>query len=359
MNLNIIAPVNQLGYGITSLNLIKALSKENNVSLFPIGQPQVTSQEDAEIISQAIKNSKFTDFNAPCIRIWHQNDMAQFVGRGQKIGFPIFELDTFSDLEKHHLSSLDKIFVCSHWAKQIILSNIKIDKNNVCVVPLGVDSTIFKPLEESEDISINNPTVFFNCGKWEVRKGHDVLVDIFNNTFDENDNVQLWLMCENPFLSEEETKYWHSLYFKSKLAQKIRIIPRLDNQNDVYNIMKQVDCGVFPSKAEGWNLELLELMSCGKHVITTNYSAHTEFCHPNNSYLVDIEDLEFAHDNKWFFGQGKWAKISEKQMDIFSEYMKYIHILKTNNNLTLNIDGISTGQKFTWKNAAETIINNV
>jgi glycosyltransferase involved in cell wall biosynthesis len=359
MNINIIGPVNQLGYGITCLNIIKALSKDHKVSLFPIGQPQVTSREDAEIISQAIKDSKFVDFKAPCIRIWHQHDMSQFVGTGLKVGFPIFELDTFSDLEKHHLSNLDKIFVCSHWAKQVVLSNIKIDETNVCVIPLGVDEKIFKPLQEPDDILIDKPTIFFNCGKWEIRKGHDILVQIFNEAFDEEDNVQLWLMCENPFLSEEETKHWHSMYFKSKLGQKIRIIPRLDTQADVYNIMKQIDCGIFPSKAEGWNLELLELMSCGKPVITTNYSAHTEFCNQDNSYLVDIQELELAQDNKWFFGQGKWAKISQKEIDKFVDYMQYVHMLKSSNNLILNQSGISTADKFSWKQTAEAIINNV
>ena len=54
--------------------------------------------------------------------------------------------------------------------------------------------------------------------------------------------------------------------------------------------MSQVDCGVFPSRAEGRNLELLEMMSAGKHVITTDYSAHTEFCTKDNAGLVPITD---------------------------------------------------------------------
>ena len=66
--------------------------------------------------------------------------------------------------------------------------------------------------------------------------------------------------------------------------------------------MSKVDVGIFPSRAEGWNLEILELMSCGKHIITTNYSAHTEFCNKENALLVDIDELETAYDGKWFLG---------------------------------------------------------
>jgi hypothetical protein len=51
MNINVVAPINQLGYGITGLNVVKTLNQDNNISLFMIGQPQVTNQEDADIIS--------------------------------------------------------------------------------------------------------------------------------------------------------------------------------------------------------------------------------------------------------------------------------------------------------------------
>jgi glycosyltransferase involved in cell wall biosynthesis len=355
MNINILGPINQLGYGIASLNIVKALAKENNVSLFVIGQPQITNQEDADIISQTIKNSQYPDFNAPCLRIWHQHDMSQFVGKGPKIGFPIFELNKFSDVEKHHLSSLDKIFVCSKWAKEVILDNIDIEENNVNVIPLGVDRSIFR----NETKPRGKSTIFFNCGKWEIRKGHDILVDIFNNAFSEKDNVELWMMCDNPFLTKQETDQWHDLYKTSKLGSKIKILPRLSTQQEVYNLMQNIDCGIFPSRAEGWNLELLELMSCGKPVITTNYAAHTEFCNEKNSYLVDIDELQLAKDGKWFFGQGDWAKIGKKQIDQFVNYVQNIHQLNVNNELPINLQGIETANKFSWQNTAKEIIKHV
>jgi glycosyltransferase involved in cell wall biosynthesis len=349
MNFNIIGPINQLGYGITALNITKSLHKNNKVSLFIIGQPQVTNQEDADIISECIKNSKFFDYNAPCIRIWHQNDMAQFVGRGSHIGFPIFELDTLDALERHHLSYLDKIFVCSQWAKDVLLNN-NIDKE-IHVVPLGVDQNIFKPCEPNN----NQKTVFFNCGKWEIRKGHDVLPAIFNKAFEVNDNVELWMMNSNPFLSDEETKEWQRKYINTKLGSKIRFIPKKNTQQEVYNTISQIDCGVFPSRAEGWNLEVLEVMACGKHVIATNYSAHTEFCNNANSLLINITSLEKAFDNKWFFNQGNWANMGDDQIEQCVHHMRNIHDQKKNGSLGVNTAGIDTSNKFTWNNSVEKI----
>ena len=358
MNLNVISPINQLGYGIAGLNIVKSLSElEHEISLFIIGQAEA-GPEHTDMLKSCINKAGVPDFSAPCIRIWHQHDMSQFVGTGTRVGFPIFELDTFTEQEMYHLDYLDKIFVCSQWAKDIVVTNLyKKYKNdnlalNTHVVPLGVDRNIFR-----EAPSSRKETVFFNCGKWEVRKGHDILFKAFNEAFKEEDDVELWMMCENPFYSREENANWETMYKGSGLGNKIRMIPRQQTQNDVYNIMIQTDCGVFPARAEGWNLELLEMMSCGKQVIATNYSAHTEFCNHNNCLLIETDDTEPAQDGKWFFGQGNWAKIEDAQFNSLVEHLRMIHDLKQSGNLHTNSGGIATAKKYSWENTAKEIIN--
>ena len=349
-DINIITPINQLGYGITGLNIVNSFHKDRfRVALWVIGQPEAPP-EFHPMIRQCLDNSKMPNFDAPCIRIWHQFDMSHFTGKGLKIGFPIFELDTFTEQEKHHLSSLDKIFVCSEWAKTILKENgIKVD---IHVIPLGVDSDTF-----IRSAFTRKSTIFFNCGKWEKRKGHDLLPEIFSEAFNQEDDVELWMMCENPFFSPEENQDWIDSYKRSGLGDKIRLIPRQQSQKEVYNIMKQTDCGVFPSRAEGWNLELLEMMACGKHVIATNYSAHTQFCNKDNCRLVEVDNLEEARDDKWFFGDGNWASIKESQTDQIVSYMREIHSLKQQEALKINEAGLETAKKFSWANTTQEIIN--
>ena len=358
LDINLVTPLNQLGYGIAGINIMDALSKMgHNVAISVLGQPQVPHSY-SESFKDAVNNGQKPDFEAPCIRIWHQNDMSLFIGNGLKIGFPIFELDTFTDIEIHHLSYPDKLFVCSQWAKDIVVKELesKTGKKNaaddVYVVPLGVDRDIFR-----ENISPRKETVFFNCGKWEKRKGHDIIHEAFARAFTSDDNVELWMMCENPFFESEQNFHWEREYRGSKLGDKVRIIPRQPTQQEVHEIMSQVDCGVFPSRAEGWNLELLEMMSCGKHVIATDYSAHTEFCNSDNCKLVSIDETEPAEDGVWFFGQGEWAKIGDKQIDQIAEHMKAIHELKQKDELKINQEGIDTAKKFSWNNAAMEIVN--
>jgi|TARA_R100000808_G_scaffold2804_3_gene10578 glycosyltransferase involved in cell wall biosynthesis len=354
MNFNFICPINQLGYGVASGNIVKALGElGNSIALWPLGKPDWPNQEDHELFTTCMHLTDLPDFNAPCIRIWHQNDMSQFVGRGPKIGFPIFEMDRFTEVEVHHLSSLDKIFVCSKWAKKIVEENVNISPENVHVIPLGVNPDIFS----STGIAGRKETVFFNCGKWEIRKGHDIISEAFDRAFEPDDNVELWMMCANPFYSPQENYDWERQYKTCKMGSKVRMIPKQRDQHSVSDIMKTADCGVFPAKAEGWNLELLEMMSCGKHVIATNYSGHTEFCNSENCMLIECDELEDAHDGKWFNGQGQWAKIDEKQIDMIAAYMRDIHALKQSGLLEKNIAGIETAQKFSWENSAQAILD--
>ena len=353
-SLNLIAPINSLGYGVAGLNILLELNKLSNVALWPLGEPDA-DRKYFPVLKECVQNTKIPDFAAPCLRIWHQHDMSQFVGSGSKIGFPIFELDTFTEEEKHHLSHLDKIFVCSEWAKEIVKQNIpSFSKSDIFIIPLGVDRSVFQ-----ESPSNREETIFFNCGKWEVRKGHDFLIEAFLEAFTPEDNVELWMMCHNPFYSEEENLDWQEKYKQSALGDKIRIIPRQDTQKDVYNIMRQVDCGVFPSRAEGWNLELLELMSCGKHVIATDYSGHTQFCNKEDALLIEIQEKEKAVDDKWFFGQGEWASLGEKQLRQAAYYMSAIHRAKSRGSLEPNINCTATAEKFSWRNTAREIINAI
>jgi hypothetical protein len=113
---------------------------------------------------------------------------------------------------------------------------------------------------------------------------------------------------------------------------------------------------VFPSRAEGWNLDLAEMLAMGKHVITTNYSAHTEFCHGTNSRLIQIDGLEDAFDGIWFKGQGQWAEMGERQVEQLVSHMREVHALKQSGHLLPNFGGVETMKHLTWEKTAAEIV---
>ena len=80
MNINYLAPINKLGYGVVGTNIYSELIKNNNVSLFPIG-PIDCDEKISEKIRSGLINSSSFDYNAPSFRIWHQWDMGLNVGK--------------------------------------------------------------------------------------------------------------------------------------------------------------------------------------------------------------------------------------------------------------------------------------
>ena len=394
-SLNLVAPINFLGYGIASTQIAKALNeKVRQLAVFPIGDRIEAEPENHGWLKTVIPMKaggspqdswgNTPDFFATTLKIWHANDM-EMMGRGSHIGFPIFELDTFTPIECHHLfTGCDYIFVCSEWAREIVKQNsddpilgesirhngsvyhsgqtsIKATDDNIFVVPLGVDRKVFydSPIHyNSKDKQFTNktPTIFLNVGKWEIRKGHDVLVKIFNEAFTEEDDVELWMLNHNIFYTDKENKEWEDMYLKSPLGHKIKIIPRKSTIREVSDLMRAADCGIFPSRGEGWNLEALEMLSCGRHLIVTDYSGHTEFCTAKNSRLIPINTIESAFDGKWFNQQGNWGLFGDRQMQATVNYMKDVHKLKQQGKLEVNHEGIKTAKHFTWENTANCIL---
>ena len=347
-NMNLMTPINSLGYGVAGLNILKSLRKDVEVSCFPIGSPEVSSQEDADAVQEALSRRQTFNWKAPCLKIWHEFAMAERIGKGPLFGFPFFEITKFDDNRIRNLKSTDGIIVASKWAASVVGENIK-DSTPVHVCPLGVDRSLFN---ESESLPVEK-CVFLNCGKWEVRKGHDVLLEAFKSAFPNEHDVQLSMLPTNPFLSPKE-KSESEVYYRSD--SRVNIIDRVGTHGEVATIMKESTCGVFPSRAEGWNLELLEMMSCGKPVIATNYSAHTEFCNEDNSLLIEIDSMEPAYDGKWFNGTvGEWASLKGNPTDQLISHMRNVYSDWQESRPIVNEEGIRTATEFSWDKTARKI----
>ena len=340
-------PINELGYGVAGKNICRAMSSIGyKVSLFPISRPDFSSQEEADIFAPMLRQAQTFDKNAPCLKVWHEFGMAERIGKGRLLGFPFFEINKFDNQRKHHLSTCDDVLLTSKWAQEIVNKEVPSAKTHI--VPLGVDTGLFKPAEKKLN---KDKFIFFNCGKWEKRKGHDLLLLLFQEAFKTEGDVELWMMCENPFLPPQESVKWTSVYASDP---RVRLIPRVQAQNQMLPSLRSVDCGIFPSRAEGWNLEILELMSMGKHIITTDYSAHTEYCTEDNSMLATPYKEEPAVDGIWFHGEAEWASL-EGLEELFISYMRDVYSKWKDGTLVQNIDGIETAKKYTWTACANRI----
>ena len=342
--MNIEAPYTHTGYGYCAYNITRQMREDVPLALFPI-YDKLAEEFAPDIKPLWINNQYIPD--APFLKIWHEHDLIRRIGRGKYGALVFFEINSLDKLRIDNMKTPDVLMVSCQWARHIC-KQYGIEAE---VVPMGVDRDIFKP----ELRKLNNRFEVLNCGKWEIRKGHDILAEIFAEAFPDEKDVRLNLITSNPFLTDKETLEWLNLYYNTLGVDRVKIHGRIDTHTDVARIMNDCSIGIFPSRAEGWNMEALEMLSCGKPIIITDYSAHTEYCRKDNSFLIDIDSLEPAYDGKWFFGQSQWAEIGDKQKKDMVAGLRYYYEQWKKGDPLFNIEGVATAKRLTWWSTAEKI----
>lgn len=349
---NFIAPFCRTGYGITGAYLLRGMIELNaDVSFFPLGHvdPNILSFPTLHAALEA--QDRFNP-KAASVRLSQQFDLAMHVGAGPRIGFPIFELDHFDGHSLHHLKSQDRLLVCSEWARGVLLQN-GIWQTPVDIVPLGVDRDIF---HEQLPAGTSTDTQFLSVGKLEPRKGQLELLKAFEAAFSPTDPVRLTLICANPFVTEKEMERLCKPFRSSRMAKRITLVTKsYGTQAEVARVMAASDCGVFVSRAEGWNLEALEMLSCGRVIIATDYSAHTQFLNAENARLIEIDGVERASAEQ----PGAWAGWHQRQHDALVHELRAVHAMKRGGPLPVHEQGVQTAMEFSWTSAARQLLSAV
>ena len=345
-----LTPFCRTGYGIAGANLLDALVRlKADVAFHPLGPVDpaivpVPSLRDLQARATTLPAG------APSVRMLQQFDLLSHVGTGPRIGFPIFELDRFYAQELVHLKAQDRLLVCSDWARTVLRGNGLVDIP-IDVVPLGVDRRIFH--EQVPGAPPEDDTVFIQIGKIEPRKGQLDLLAAFEKAFTPTDRVRLVLHCHNPFLKAADLEALVGPFRRSPLADKIDLhLEPLPSQRDVARAIQRAHCGVFCSRAEGWNLEALEVLSMGKPLIATDYSAHTEFLTPENTRLVEVDTLEPR-------GVGHWAAFGHRQQEQLVSHLRLVHQQRVDGSLAQNAAGIRTAMHYSWEHAARCLLRAV
>ncbi len=346
--LNLIAPFQRTGYGIAGAYLLNALQQLGaKVHFFPMGAVD-RSLIPVPGLDDALNAQASFDAAAPSVRLAQQFDLALHVGRGARVGFPIFESTQFTAHERHHLNTQDRLLVCSEWARGVMYAN-GILHTPIHVVPLGVDRRVFH--EGLVAKPARKETVFLQVGKLELRKGQVDLLRAFEAAFRPGDAVRLVLACHNPFLSPEQFEHLARPFKTSPMAKHITLITTpLPTHDHVAELMASADCGVFCSRGEGWNLEALEMLSVGKPIIATAYSAHTAFLTPANARLVSIDALEPTGT------VGHWAAFGAAQHAQLVEHLRDVHVERQSGPLPVNHAGIQTACEHSWTASATALL---
>ena len=155
--------------------------------------------------------------------------------------------------------------------------------------------------------------VFYNfsysSGFW--RKNPIGAIRAFACAFASSRKAKLVLKTANADSFAEREKQLLALCEELGIRDKIVLFNNWMTQQDVYNLTNACDVYLSLHRAEGFGLGLAEAMCLGKPVVSTDYSAPTEFCNNDDSIpvpfrLIDVTPEERA-SSFWYRGVRRWA----------------------------------------------------
>jgi glycosyltransferase involved in cell wall biosynthesis len=201
-------------------------------------------------------------------------------------------------------------------------------------------------------------------GKFEARKGYVQLFEAFVKAFGKDPKIEL-LIKGDFFHQGREVRGAKLLDFVKRYdAPNIRLLTGEVSREDMFPIYNSADAFVFPSRAEGWGLPLIEAMATGLPAIATNYSGQTEFLKEVEGFfmpvahkIVPINDPEYqqfamGHEGDW----GRWAEadiddLAQKMREMVTHYGEWRQ------------KGIEASRilrsKFNWTNAANIALESL
>jgi glycosyltransferase involved in cell wall biosynthesis len=148
----------------------------------------------------------------------------------------------------------------------------------------------------------NKPFVYVACKGFRGlndRGGIQYLLEAYLSEFSSKDNVLLLIKINPAYGILNLDEIINQLKPKDKNDEelpKIIFDTSTYNYNQMIDFYNKGDVFVSPTRAEAYNLPLIEAMACGLPVITTTFGGQTDYCNEENSWLVGGLLFEVKHE---------------------------------------------------------------
>ena len=187
----------------------------------------------------------------------------------------------------------DELWVYSRWtAEQAIASGVEASK--VVVMPHGVDTEVLTPYGPRYRFDGGVPAgdpdrfVFLFVGAAIARKGVDILLAAFGRAFEVGDAVSLVIK------DHSRDVFYQGVGLRDRIeafqarpgAPDLLYIDAYLDAARLAALYRSADAGVFPFRAEGFAMPILEAMACGTPSIIPRFGPCLDFCDDRTSYFV-------------------------------------------------------------------------
>jgi autotransporter strand-loop-strand O-heptosyltransferase len=264
---------------------------------------------------------------------------------GVKICYSVYESTLLpEEFFNHILKNWDYFWCPSEWQRQCTIDQ-GFPAERVHVVPEGVDGKEFFPVSD-EDLA--DEFTFIIIGKWEYRKATEEMISAWLETFPLKDyptGIKLVLSVDNMFNKEfvqNKLKQLESL--KDPRIEILHFPPREEYIKRLRTSHVFLSC----SRAEGWNLPLIEALACGVPSICTDYSAQVDYA-KNIAFMVNMKEMKSVENFP-----GEYA---EPDFEQFKYLMKNIAENWNECRQRALMGASFVRQAFSWEKAVEIAMN--
>ncbi len=221
---------------------------------------------------------------------------------------------------------------------------------------IALDDIQLKKTDKVYNLNTNKKVKFLHISTAKKRKGVDVLIKAYFEEFANTDDVVL-ILKTSPGPDNNVNELIEQ--FKKENSPEVLIINNSNlTEEEMSSLHNTCDLEIYPSRAEGFGLPILEAMYHGKPVIVTNYSGQTDFINSDNAILLDYE-MEYAKDSELGIIGSRWAEpdVEELMRLMRDAYNGIGHTPYAQALSTIASNAQSTAQYFTWENSAKRVIS--
>jgi len=280
---------------------------------------------------------------------------------GPKIAYNVWESTLQPQGFFNKLLQYDELWVPSKWQKECSIEQ-GFEEERVKVVPEGVDVDTFFPEDvESLDTYKDGRFKFLLFGRWDYRKSTKEIIQTFLKTFDKDEPVDLVVSIDNRwgeqmdgFKTTEERLENYNL-----IDDRIKQLS-FTSREDYIKYLKTGHVFLSCARSEGWNLPLIEAMSCGTPSIYSNCSGQLEFAE-GRGIPVKIDSEKAANTND--YGRYTMSDLPgnyyEPDFNHLSEVMRDVYVnYKTYKEKSLK-ESIEIREQFNWDKVADIGLNTI
>lgn len=192
---------------------------------------------------------------------------------GYKIAYNVWETTRYPDHFFQRLFYYNEVWVPTQWQFDCLVEQ-GYPSERIFIVPEGVDVETFKPLQE---IPKKDKFRFLLFGRWDYRKATGEILKTFTEVFKGmEDKVEMVCSIENPY-PNDGLKTTEERLKKFDIDPTMLKILNFPSREDYVKYLQEGDVFVSCARSEGWNLPLIEAMSCGTPSLYTDWGGQLEF----------------------------------------------------------------------------------